>query len=70
MNKDAQGRWKVGMSNIKSKMRDQISFQATTHIIQLALGLHGIFPQFGQLYRQNLLLIRRKKCHAERALGG
>ena len=23
MNKDAQGRWKVGMSNIKLKMRDQ-----------------------------------------------
>ncbi len=22
MNKDAQGRWKVGMSNIKLKMRD------------------------------------------------
>ena len=32
MNKDAQGRWKVGMSNIKLKIRDYWLLPAEGHL--------------------------------------
>ena len=52
MNKDAQGRWKVGMSNIKLKMRVETP-EVTIGGMPAIVDFSGLAPGFSGLYQIN-----------------